>query len=421
MTMIKRVVSCFIMTKDLKVAVFLRRSTLPTFASHWAACSGSIEAGETPWQAAKRELYEETNLGEYIKGGVEPGAMHGLFVDAPMERRQNDSPESRAFPFLFRVYPFLVHLPDDWNLELRGTEHDIFKFVTLSELEQLYPTVPNLTQAFHHATFGQYLQAVPDSVRTWASNRRDGAMTMARQAIELLKVHPNADPKQMKMMRPSMVAITNVLNLYDEVGDADHVMKMIQEETTKAINLAVDSVVALLQKWHTERHASRGGHVDATSQNEEFRIATFSRSSTLATVLNKVHEACGSFVRLSVTCSKSFPGGEGELMAEELRLVYNEKACAADDDELIHSIQHYNLILIGCDCVMPNAIVNKVGSKRLVQAGREHNVPVYCCADGLKIWKDEFPPPLEAIFEIIPIGLVDNVVGAQNQSVFSHA
>lgn len=155
---------------------------------------------------------------------------------------------TRISTTIFRVYPFVVHLPEDWNLELRGTEHDEVKFVTIEELQVLQPTVPMLVQAFHHATYGKYLTSIPETVRIWANNHHDGAMTMAKQAIRLVKEHPDVDPTQLRFLRPTMVAITNVLDLYIEKRDANQVLGTIEQETERAIDVAVKSVVEIVQQ-----------------------------------------------------------------------------------------------------------------------------------------------------------------------------
>ena len=83
---IKRVVSCFLLsgpkTRDqLRIVVFHRVATMPTFPNHWAACSGSMEENERPWQTSERELREET--------GVEAGKLKlvGVYSDPKRDPR----------------------------------------------------------------------------------------------------------------------------------------------------------------------------------------------------------------------------------------------------------------------------------------------------------------------------------------------
>jgi 8-oxo-dGTP pyrophosphatase MutT (NUDIX family) len=207
---IHRVVSCFILKgsstarQDLTIAVFHRVATMPTFPCHWAAISGSIEPGETPWEACRRELMEETNLNSEILL-AQPDRQSGLYVDVPFANKNesnednnnennkdyNENQQSQRPTRTIRVYPFTVEIPASSDLQLRGTEHDLFQWITLDHLElkhELEPVVPALVTAFHHATAGRYLTPVTPSEREWADDHVSGAATMARRAVELSMV-----------------------------------------------------------------------------------------------------------------------------------------------------------------------------------------------------------------------------------------
>ena len=383
-TSIKRVVSCFILSgnpaasrRDVKIAVFHRVDTMPTFPSHWAACSGSIEEGETPFETTCRELREETNL------PVVPDRRHGLYVDVPF--RKTEERET-----IIRVYPFTVQLPTDWKLELRGTEHDYYKFISVAELEALEPAVPSLARAFHHATYGRYLEGVSNNVQEWANDHNNGAATMARNALELV-VNQNADPNLIRMFRPSMVAITNAMNRVIRGESAESVLQSLGTETTRAMEHAVDSIEPLLQN---------------RSKENPLVIATFSRSSTLVAVLQRLLHNHGESI--TIVCSKSTPGDEGMLMAQDLGGV----PCV-DDEEFLNNVRNnkVDLILTGSDCVTEKSVVNKIGTAKLVEAAKESTkCKVYCCTDRWKQWDDIFPPPLEDIFEAVPLEFFDKIL-----------
>mmetsp|Transcript_33758 Transcript_33758/g.62187 ORF Transcript_33758/g.62187 Transcript_33758/m.62187 type:complete len:260 (+) Transcript_33758:45-824(+) len=204
-----------------QIALFRRCDTMPTFPNHWAGISGSIEEDDgSPFDAAVRELREETNIGELLRnyyGGSCSGSSsgnvgeeeeedkllrkcmkQGLHVDVSSNRSKGAFGAGR----IIRVYPFALSLPaevvDDhkllpkeaegdnsksstvgggggggdstktgmdicssqWsNIEMKGTEHDRMKFTTIDEfLDMNEPFVPALKLAFHHATFGSYLK-----------------------------------------------------------------------------------------------------------------------------------------------------------------------------------------------------------------------------------------------------------------------
>lgn len=118
-------------------------------------------------------------------------------------------------------------------------------WITTSELEtSLSPTVPALVTAFHHATNGKYLKAVDANMREWADDRVSGAATLAKQALQI--VRGGGSPTTMKMLRPRMVAITNVLQRLDAEQEKSSIFHYIQlsldREAGRAVQLAVTRI-----------------------------------------------------------------------------------------------------------------------------------------------------------------------------------
>lgn len=356
---------------------------MPTFPSHWAPCSGSIEEGEMPWQSAIRELYEETNLQE--ANNVKPDSQYGLYVDVPHPAGNNRT---------IRVYPFTVRVPNDWTLELRGTEHDRYEYVSVSDLECLEPAVPELATTFHHATFGAYLPDVPSKVREWAGDHVNGAATLARKALEMVRNEQISKEtvQNMRMMRPTMVAITNALDQLQQQHDPVTALHALDVETQRAVDMAVDFFDQIILR--------------DKSRERPLRVVTFSRSSTLVKILQRVVQTHGD--KISIECSRSTPGEEGGLVAQDLGGV----PCH-DDAAIELSIQNgmVDILLVGADVVLKDCIVNKIGTYRLAQAAvASKRCRVVCSSDRFKIWSDIFPPPMESIFECIPCNLFDEIL-----------
>jgi translation initiation factor 2B subunit (eIF-2B alpha/beta/delta family)/8-oxo-dGTP pyrophosphatase MutT (NUDIX family) len=388
-TNIKRVVSTFLLSGDNKVAVFHRVASMPTFPSSWAACSGSIEPGETPWEAARRELYEETNL---PPDTVEPNHPGGLYLDVPGTAATTKQSKHGNCESIIRVYPFTVNVPPNWELQLKGTEHDTFKLVTFSELEKLEPTVPGLVRAFHHATFGRYCTSNPEA-RAWARDMTNGAAVMTQNALEL--VYNNlAAADVLKIMRPSMVSIVNALNCVNRESPQD-IMVSMQREKNRTVQYAVDALERII------------AGINASSP---LTIATHSRSSTVVAVLKTLMASKTWAMRnVKIVCGKSTPGDEGILMARDLGLA---ECDVIDDSEFLQMIEvgSINILLTGCDCITQEDVFNKVGTLELVHAAQKSKTQVFCCVDRGKEWLDIFPPPLEDIFEGIPKTLFDSVL-----------
>jgi len=491
-----------IMTREnIRVAVFQRKSTMPTFPSHWAGISGSIENGETPQETAQRELQEETNLvpvlsetaatttantttttttNNNVYGEFYP--MGGLYLDVPFQVDKK-----------IRVYPFVVHLlgsrnttnkdnkdnnsnnDDDNNntienlLQLKGTEHDRFQFISIPELEALQPTVPGLADAFHRATHGQYMaqSVLPESIWEWSCDRVNGAAALTKQIMtqiimisivqedELLLCQQQQQQQQQSStifetiaaLRPTMVPIVNVMRTFEELknkqqeskdsrsgggggGDSNeqqqrlllqdagrNILNSLDVELERCLQLGADTLAKLYQEAITKA---------TTNSNPApicFTIATFSRSSTIWKIIQRFLEQNSLErqkhpVTINILCAKSTPGDEGKFMAEDLSAVAkNYKdwvTVTCIGDEILHQSIHQGtvqVVLVGSDCVMEQQVINKVGTKALAETCRRGaNVSMISCADRWKLWDDIFPPPLEDIFECVPRNLMDYVL-----------
>lgn len=391
---IQRVVTCFLWTGQ-KMALFHRCPTMPTFANHWAAVSGTIELNENPWEAARRELKEETNIMELSP--TLPGPHDGgLYLDVPYISRKQ---EAR----IIRVYPFCVPVTSPQLLQLRGTEHDRYQWTTLETLEawtrdESQWVVPGLLQAFHHATCGQYDASIPPILRKWASDTQNGASVLTRNALQLLEQDFTwAAP--MKMLRPSMVSIVNVL---DELLKGGNVTAASwQADVDQAVALGANALVQLYRQ-HT------------STRDDPFTIVTFSRSGTLLQLfVSFLKEVVGSSLEknILILCGESTPGNEGIQMAQDLQATSHDGSrvtivCLADD-ELERRLGSAQVLLVGADCITPTEFTNKVGTKGLCETAIQSSVNVWVCADRWKVWDDIFPPPMEQeLFERIPINLV---------------
>lgn len=409
---IKRVVSVFILRQrsnndETQVALFRRCSSMPSFPNHWAVISGSIERHDAdPFAAAVREVGEETNLGELL-GDYAHLLTRGLHVDVP-----RDETKGVFGGKVIRVYPFALRLPDEaiWpKIEMRGTEHDQMKVQTISDfLGMKEPCVPSLARAFHHATYGNYLD-LPLDIKEWEIDRVNGAAYLARQAVELASAHSQnkvqqldgdiSIPQQIAMLRPSMVPIVSVMNeFYRQTTLLSKDVEQIKKELLQSLTYEGDRCIELgcemLMKVMHDRSSI-------------FVVGTFSRSSTLKIILQRTIEKSSS--KLSVICSESTPGDEGRLMATDV-----SSACCLPDKQFKQQIidGKIDMVIVGADCVLleGNGVVNKVGTSELAAVCKQANVPIVSFADRWKMWEDCYCPPLEDIFELIPSDSFSHVV-----------
>ena len=113
-----------------RILILRRSEKVRTYRHRWAGVSGSIETGETPLEAAVREITEETGL---ARGEFDLAKEGGRLttIDYALGVRWN-----------IHVFRFSVKTPKitiDW-------EHTEFAWIEPSEISK-YDTVPNLGES----------------------------------------------------------------------------------------------------------------------------------------------------------------------------------------------------------------------------------------------------------------------------------
>lgn len=91
-------------------------------AGAWSYCAGHVEAGEAAWQAARRELAEET--------GLVPDALYATSFCEQFYSPAGDRVEV--------VPAFVARVPADAAVTLNG-EHVAYRWVTPAEAAELFP------------------------------------------------------------------------------------------------------------------------------------------------------------------------------------------------------------------------------------------------------------------------------------------
>jgi lipoyl(octanoyl) transferase len=111
---------------------FLVLRRVPERLGYWHLVAGGVEPGESPEEAARRELAEETALDAEVT--PLPIALSYSLLDDPPEVRARYAPGIETIT----VHAFLVDVPEGWEPVL-DLEHDAHRWCEEGEAVALFP------------------------------------------------------------------------------------------------------------------------------------------------------------------------------------------------------------------------------------------------------------------------------------------
>ena len=136
--------------------------------------------------------------------------------------------------------------------------------------------------------------------------------------------------------------------------------------------------------WRLERIAARMARQTETTIDraqaalDEFpAVMTLSNSSLVRRAILQTDR------KKRVLCAVSQPGGEGRLLADDLRRA-GQLVSVIDDDRLPELLDFVQAVVLGADQYDENAFINKVGSLNLAQQARRRRKPVLVLAEAFK-------------------------------------
>ena len=142
---------------------------------------------------------------------------------------------------------------------------------------------------------------------------------------------------------------------------------------------------------------------------ENLTILTHSHSQTIISLLSELHFRQIPF---RVVQTLSIPGEEGRI-AQERMLQLDIQAELVDDRKLKEVLARTDLILMGCDALLPKEFLNKAGTREILEKAKKLDIPSMLVTESRKEitrseWKNELTEL--ALFEWVPLDLVDRIV-----------
>ena len=379
----REVVTAFL-TDGARILLLLRSGFVSTYRGRWAGVSGYREPCADPEAQARREIAEETGLPERDLEFLRAGPPQAVL----------DPAEGRSWlvhPFLFRVLrPEAVRL--DW--ENRAAE-----WVAPGEV-LLRPTVPALARVLgvvlplpgrtpEERTFRAAREEARNEI---ARDRVSGASALADRALREAAAWagcPGVSPREgvgegtvaLSVLRPAMAPVRNA---------ALHFLERF-EDRCMGVPDALKCADSCLGELSAERAAAAERTAEAAARRlcGARRIVTLSRSGTVL-ALCRTLVATGAFPE--VLLLESRPGGEAELMAEEVRGT-GLRVELVPDTAVREAALRTEAAVCGADSLYADgSYANKTGSRALVQAAAAARVPVLVLAGP---WKRRYGPGWE--------------------------
>lgn len=138
-------------------------------------------------------------------------------------------------------------------------------------------------------------------------------------------------------------------------------------------------------------------------------ILTHSHSQTIISLLTQVHQRKIPF-RIMQTLS--FPGEEGRISHERMSKP-GLQAELIDDADIKEALTHSDLILMGCDAILPGEFLNKTGTLAILEMAGQFNIASFLVAESRKaITRSDWKSGLKdhPLFEWVPLNLIDRIV-----------
>ncbi|MGA2784091.1 MAG: NUDIX domain-containing protein [Candidatus Bathyarchaeia archaeon] len=379
----KPIVTSFL-TNDQRILLLRRSQKVGTHQGKWSAVSGHLEGEEDPLQRAVTEIQEEIGLTREQVKLVRAGQILRAFD-------QETDTVWVIHPFLFESTSNTVQL--DW-------ENTEYKWINPKELNS-YQTVPKLQEAYDrvhypYQTVHESLDQVLHGVEELARDRIHGASFLGHRAIELLQATAKAsqanEPDQLfshlllvsSRLRKAQPAMANVWNL------TGHLLHLIE---SKRNSVPVEEFKRLVAEHsqkileQAEDAAEDASRSTAHILPEDGIVLTHSYSST---VYRAVELGFKSGKAFQVYATESYPGMEGERLAEDL-IALGVPVKLIADSAVNSIISHLNLVLVGADSVLQNgSLIHKIGTRKIAIAAKRHGIPVWSVCETTKFSVADF-------------------------------
>ncbi len=199
-----------------------------------------------------------------------------------------------------------------------------------------------------------------------------GARTIAKEALNAYHLLPNKETKErLVSARPTEPMLVNAIKKFDKLGYYE-VLEHFDKAQEK-INKEVSELLKDKQK----------------KLGRKMTIFTHCHSTN---VVKAIKYSYRKGVNLEVYNTETRPLYQGRKTSKELSKAGIDVTTFTDNAAMIaikalQKTHKADMVFLGSDAILKNAIVNKVGSGMFAAIANENNIPVYIIADSWKYTK----------------------------------
>ena len=224
-------------------------------------------------------------------------------------------------------------------------------------------------------------------IREIKNNRSHGSSLLLQEIINVFTSAKHSD--------------SEIMRSFSELGEIDPSMVLVHH-FLKELKPAIGQDF----RYHVEQYKHKWDNVNlAISSNlqeylidKKLTVLTHSYSGVIIDVLMNL-ALRGILIDVIQTVSE--PVGEGREQAKSIaQLGINTRVIK--DEDLINSIGQVNCCFLGVDQYDDKSIVNKVGSRAIIEMAAQLNKPVFVLGDTRKL-VDSTSAGTTGLFEIVPI------------------
>jgi translation initiation factor 2B subunit (eIF-2B alpha/beta/delta family) len=229
-----------------------------------------------------------------------------------------------------------------------------------------------------------------DDFAKWVLDNKSG-LSIEEYLEELTKIAINVIRSQ-----PTMASVFRAVNeiIVLTINQTSQLETELGHDKIKQLTYLCTSTQAAARKYILESELALETIARAYAEvlHDGDTIMTISASSAVEALLL---QANASSLDVTVYIPESRPMYEGRMMVERLA-ERGIKTILIADSAMFHFLKECSSILVGADRVMPEGIINKIGTHGVAIAAKEFKIPFYCTCERTK-----FIPNLIPIDKII--------------------